>query len=117
MAFGLTEKDIELIRSAIEAHSEIEEVVVFGSRARGNHKNGSDVDLAVKGNRVSLRTISRLGTQLNEELPLPYQFDVIDYASIDTRALTEHIDSFGKVLFQRKASATEGKENETKGIL
>ena len=100
MAFGLTEKDIELIRSAIGAHPEIEEVLVFGSRAMGNHKNGSDVDLAVRGTGVSLRTISRLGTQLNEELPLPYQFDVIDYASIDTRALTEHIDSFGKVLFQ-----------------
>ena len=103
MAFGLTEKDIDLIRSAIAAHSEIEEVVVFGSRAMGNHKNGSDVDLAVKGNGVSLRTISRLGAQLNEELPLPYQFDVIDYASIDTPALKERIDFLGKVLFQREA--------------
>ena len=104
MLFGLTDKDIELIRSAVEAHSEIEEVLVFGSRAMGNHKSGSDVDLAVKGNGVSLRTISRLGAQLNEELPLPYQFDVIDYASIDTPALKEHIDSFGKVLFQRGRS-------------
>ena len=101
MAFGLTEKDIELIRSTVKEHLEIEEVVVFGSRAMGNHKKGSDVDLAIKGNRVSLRTISRLGTQLNEELPLPYEFDVIDYASIDTPALKEHIDSSGKVLFQR----------------
>ena len=102
MAFGLTTKDIELIRSAIEVHSEIEEVVVFGSRAMGNHKNGSDVDLAIKGNGVSLRTISRLGAQLNEELPLPYQFDVIDDALIDTPALRKHIDSFGIVLFHRK---------------
>ena len=101
MAFGLTEKDIELIRSAIAAHPEIEEIVVFGSRAMGNHKNGSDVDLAVKGSGVSLRTVSRLGAQLNEELPLPYQFDVIDYTSIDSPALTKHIDSIGKVLFQR----------------
>ena len=102
MAFGLTEKDIELICSAIEAHSEIEEVVVFGSRAMGNHKNGSDVDLAVKGNEVPLRTISSLAARLNEEIPLPYEFDVIDYASVDTPALTEHIDSFGKVLFRRE---------------
>ena len=101
MAFGLTEKDIELIRSAVKEHLEIEKVVVFGSRAMGNHKKGSDIDLAVKGNRVSFRTISRLGAQLNEELPLPYEFDVIDYASIDTPALKEHIDSSGKVLFQR----------------
>lgn len=101
MEFGLTEQDIELIHSAIEAHLEIEEVVVFGSRAMENHKNGSDVDLAIKGDGVSLRTISRLGAQLNEELPLPYEFDVIAYALIDTPALKEHIDLFGKVLFQR----------------
>ncbi len=101
MAFGLTEKDIELIRSSIEKYSEISDVVVFGSRAMGNHKNGSDVDLAIKGSGVSLRTISRLSAQLNEELPLPYKFDVIDYASINTPALTDHIDSSGKILFQR----------------
>ena len=100
-AFGLTEKDIGLIRSAIEAHPEIEEVLVFGSRAMGNHKNGSDVDLAAKGDNVSLRTVSRLATRLNEELPLPYRFDVLDYAAIDTPALKEHIDSTGKTLFRR----------------
>ena len=102
MPFGLTDKDIEIIRSAIEAHPEIDEVLVFGSRAMGNYKHGSDVDLAIKGTGVSLRIISRLTAQLNDELPLPYEFDVIDYASIDTPALTEHIDSAGKVLFSRK---------------
>ena len=104
MAFGLTEKDIELIRSAIKQHPEIEEIMVFGSRAIGNYKNGSDLDLAVKGSGVSLRIISRVGARLNEELPLPYQFDVIDYATIDTPALKEHIDSFGKVLFKKNGS-------------
>ncbi|VGO13777.1 hypothetical protein PDESU_02334 [Pontiella desulfatans] len=105
MAFGLTDKDIELIRSAIEQHREIDEVLVFGSRAMGNHKVGSDVDLAVKGNGVSLRTISSLSSRLNEEAPLPYQFDVIDYATIDTPALIEHIDVHGKALYQRKERA------------
>ena len=102
MPFGLTDNDINLIYSAIEEFPEIEEVVVFGSRAMGNHKESSDVDLAVKGSGVTLRTISRLGAELNEELPLPYEFDVIEYVTIDAPALTEHIDSFGKVLFRRE---------------
>lgn len=102
MAFGLTKKDVDLIRASIEALPEIEEVVVFGSRAMGNHKKGSDVDLAIKGSGVSLRTVSRLSAQLNEELPLPYKFDVVDYASIDTPALWEHIDSVGAVVFKRE---------------
>jgi predicted nucleotidyltransferase len=113
MAFGLTDKDLLLIRVAIEAHPEIEEVLVFGSRAMGNHKNGSDVDLAIKGNGISLRTISRLAAQLNEELPLPYTFDVVDYALIDTPALKEHIDSRGEVLFQRAASNAAFQQEES----
>lgn len=104
MAFGLTKKDIELLNSAFEAYPEIEEVLVFGSRAMGNYKTGSDVDLAVKGADVSLRLISRLGALLNEELPLPYQFDVIDFATIDKPALTNHIVSFGQILFKRKTA-------------
>jgi len=102
MPFGLTDKDIELIRSAIETVAEIEEVIVFGSRAMGNYKNGSDVDLAIKGSEISLRTVSGLSAKLNDELPLPYQFDVVDYSTINTPALTEHIDTFGRVLFQRE---------------
>lgn len=105
MPFGLTDKDIELILSAIQPLEEVEEVLVFGSRAMGNHKNGSDVDLALKGKGVNLRTISGLSATLNEELPLPYQFDVVDYATIDTPALTKHIDQFGAVLFQREKQA------------
>jgi predicted nucleotidyltransferase len=105
VAYGLTDKDLDLICSAIESQQEIEEVVLFGSRAMGNHKNGSDVDLAIKGSKVNLRSISGLSATLNEALPLPYRFDVVDYATIDTPALTEHIDQFGKILFQRQKQA------------
>lgn len=102
MAFGLSGTDLKLIGSAIETYPEIHEVIVFGSRAMGNHKKASDVDMAVKGSGVTLRTVSSLTTRLNEELTLPYSFDVVDYSSIDTAAVTEHIDTFGKVLFHRK---------------
>ncbi len=102
MEFGLTSKDLELIRSTIESHAEIEEVLIFGSRAMGNYKNGSDVDLAIKGSGITLRTVSSLNARLNDELPLPYQFDIIDYSTINTPELTKHIDSFGKVLFDKK---------------
>lgn len=101
MNFGLLEKDLKLIKSAIDAFPEISEVRVFGSRAMGNHKNGSDVDLAIMGAKVTLRTISRLSSRLNEELPLPYKFDVLDFAVLDNPDLVEHINMFGKVLFQR----------------
>ena len=71
-AYGLTEHDIDEITAAIGRFDEIGEVVLFGSRAKGNYKPGSDVDLAVKGDRVTRRTIAQLANCLNEEKPLPY---------------------------------------------
>ena len=105
MSYGLTDKDLALICSAFESHGEIEQVILFGSRAMGNHKRGSDIDLARKGTNVDLQTISALSAKLNEELPLPYRFDVVDYTTIDTPALTKHINEFGKILFKREIQA------------
>ena len=78
---------------------EIEEVVIFGSRAMGNFKKGSDVDIAVKGDKVTDDTVTRLTSVLNEELPIPYVIDVLDYASIKNRALLKHIRIYGKKFY------------------
>lgn len=102
MTFGLTDKDLKTICASFSDFPEIDEVVLFGSRAMGNYKKGSDIDLAIKGAEVSLRTISSLNAKLNEEMPLPYMFDVIEYAAIKTPALIEHIDSKGITLFQQE---------------
>jgi len=96
MDTGLTEADINCIRTAIEQFPEIEEAVIFGSRAKGTHKKASDVDLAIKGRVVTSETINRLNFLLNEELPLPYFFDVVHYESLENQLLVEHIDRVGK---------------------
>jgi len=78
---------------------EIEKAVVFGSRAIGNDKTGSDVDLAIYGDAVPRGAVLALQDELNEELPLPYMFDVLHYEEIDNPKLKEHIDRFGKVIY------------------
>jgi predicted nucleotidyltransferase len=80
--YGLTETDMAKITQAIRQFDQIAEVVLFGSRAKGNYKPGSDVDLAVKGDRIPRRTIAQLADILNEEMPLPYCFDVVDYGTL-----------------------------------
>ncbi len=105
MPYGLTEKDIKLIYEAFKKFPEIEEVILFGSRAMENCKKGSDVDLAVKGTRVTDETITDLRTILNGELPIPYMIDVLDYAGIKNKALVDHISEYGKVFF--KGSQTD----------
>jgi predicted nucleotidyltransferase len=98
--FGLTGEDIHLIVQAIAKHSDVEEAVVFGSRAMGNYKPGSDVDIALKG-ALQSDTCSDVFAELNEHLPLLYKFDVVEYSQIQESALRKHIDHYGKVLYKR----------------
>ena len=103
MLYGLRESDVVHITDAISQFDAISEVVLFGSRAKGNYKIGSDVDLAIKGDRVTHRTVLELSNCLNEEKPLPYFFDVVQYETIEELRLVEHIDRVGIVIFRRTA--------------
>jgi predicted nucleotidyltransferase len=95
MKYGLIERDLIYINEAIQEFPEITEVILFGSRAKGNYKTGSDVDLAIKGGHVIYETTARFADCLNEEKPLPYFFDVVHYEAIAEPKLKEHIDRVG----------------------
>lgn len=73
-------------------------VILFGSRAMENYKQGSDVDLAIVGNEITHRTVASLHDALNEIYPLPYMFDVIHYDSLTNNNLKRHIENFGETL-------------------
>jgi uncharacterized protein len=101
MSNGLKDRDIENIIKASRELPEIEEVILFGSRAKGIQKNASDVDLAIKGKNITDKTTKRLSSKLNEELPLPYFIDVVHYETIRNSDLVEHIDRVGKVIYSK----------------
>lgn len=99
--FGLLDRDLQYIKQALSQLKEIEQAFVFGSRAMGNYKNGSDVDLAISGRDVSETTIMRLSDLLNEQYPLPYFFDILHYEKISNPTLKNHIDVEGKLLYSK----------------
>ena len=99
---GLGERDLQLIREAAQAQPQVSQLILFGSRAKGTYKPGSDVDLAIKGSAVTYETAVQLASTLNEEKPLPYFFDVVNYHEIGEKKLIEHIDRVGVVLFERQ---------------
>lgn len=101
MNFGLRQSDIDYIIDAIKKFSNIEKVVIFGSRAKGNYKSGSDVDMAIYGENITFDTISVLHSMLEEQSPLPYLFDIVDYTHLNCEELKNHIDRVGKVIFKR----------------
>ena len=100
----LTTEDIAVIRGCLGAFPEIEEAVLYGSRALGTARPGSDVDIAIKGRRVTEDTRVRLHLELEEETALPYFFDVTDYNTIANPELKEHIDSHGRIMYRKSAA-------------
>ena len=101
MKFGLSGNTLNSIINELKMHREVESALIFGSRAKMNFKQGSDVDIALTGDLVSNELAWQISGKLNEELPLPYSFDVVAYSGINTVELKEHIDRVGIVLYSR----------------
>jgi uncharacterized protein len=97
--FGLTDSEQELIGGVLRRHDEVTAAKIFGSRAKGNSKPNSDVDIALWGN-ISFSTLNAIAGEL-DELPLPYTFDVQVYDAIRHQPLREHIDRVGQSLYAR----------------
>ena len=93
--FGLTEKDISMVLEAVRNFPEVEEAIIFGSRALGNYKKGSDVDVAIRGASITQETVLGLSDLLNEVYPLPYFFDIVHYDAISNSNLIKHINDHG----------------------
>jgi predicted nucleotidyltransferase len=103
MMYGLREEDLRYITETIAAYPAVQRAVLFGSRAKGNWKIGSDIDLALVGKTVDWSVVSDIHMKLEEEGPMPYLVDVIDYGTINNSELKAHIDRVGIVLFERPA--------------
>lgn len=101
MKHGISDKSMHMIQTALAQYQEIENAKIFGSRALGTYKNGSDIDLALYGKDVSEDTIRGVSTKLNEELPLPYYFDVVHYDSLSNSALKEHIRLYAMDIYKK----------------
>lgn len=98
---GLSEKDIKAIRSCLKNFKEIEQVILYGSRAKGNYRNGSDIDLSLIGPTLEPSILLKLGNDL-DDLMLPYSFDISIYSKIENPDFKEHIDRVGVLFFQSK---------------
>lgn len=98
--FGLTVKQVDQIIQILRLFPVVERAVIFGSRAKGTEKKGSDIDIALFGTNLEF-FITRISYQLNEELLLPFFFDVIDYGSINHQELKEHINRVGIEFYKK----------------
>jgi uncharacterized protein len=101
--FGLSERDLARITAVLSDYPAVERALIYGSRAKGVHRRGSDVDIALQGEGLTYRIVAAVSYRLNEETTMPYRFDLLNYHAIDNPDLADHIDRVGIPFYQNLA--------------
>lgn len=104
MSHGLSETTVDRIRSVLAHFPEVEKAVLYGSRAKGTHRPGSDIDLTLYGSGLRQPLLAQIDGEL-DDLLLPYQMDLSLFVSLTHPALLDHIRRFGVVLYERAPAA------------
>lgn len=103
---GLTNKEVESIKSVFSKHPQKEAVLIYGLRARGHYKPASDIDITIKGENIDLTLLSEIECDL-DDLLLPYKLDISIYDRISNSDLINHIDRVGVKLYEKTSIITE----------
>ncbi|MCL1865459.1 MAG: nucleotidyltransferase domain-containing protein [Spirochaetes bacterium] len=99
MKYGLSDKTLDTLDSIFRKYSGIRQAILYGSRAKGNYRNGSDIDLSLKTDNSFTRTdLLRIAGDFDDS-DMPYFVDVLIYDKLSNAELKAHIDSVGKILY------------------
>ena len=98
--FGLSSRARNLLGSAFAAESRISRALIYGSRAKGNYRPGSDIDIALDAPHMTYSDCLSFATTL-DDLMLPWRIDLSLLHQIDNPALLDHIARVGKPLWTR----------------
>jgi len=104
--FGLKEATIQKICDVLAKYPQVEKAVLFGSRAKGNYKNSSDIDLVlVGGDNLTEKVLCQIMDEI-DDLLLPYTFDLSIFQHISDPEVIEHIQRVGVVFYQKAVETT-----------
>ena len=107
MKYGLPERVLQKIRAVFARYPQVTKAVLYGSRAKGSHKNGSDIDLTLCGDTdLTLSTLYRIADDL-DDLLLPHTFDVSIFHHISDPDVLGHIGRVGVTLYEKKPRTTD----------
>lgn len=98
---GLKEHTIQEINSVFENFPQVEKALLYGSRAKGTFRNGSDIDLTLVGEMLDLSILLKIENDI-DDLLLPYKIDLSIFSHIESEGLIEHINRVGVVFYERK---------------
>lgn len=98
MKFGLSDSTISQVQTVLRSIPTIERATIYGSRARGDNRSGSDIDLTLEGDSLSKKDLYKLYNEL-DDLLIPYRFDLSIRREINNPALIQSIATDGKVFY------------------
>ena len=96
---GLPQEDVHSIQQTLRHFPKISEAILYGSRAKGNYRPGSDIDLTLIGNELSHQDLLDIELAL-DDLLLPYKIDLSLHHQVDNPQLIDHIDRVGKRFYK-----------------
>lgn len=96
--FGLSDDTIKILKDFFKQFPQIEQVKIFGSRAKGDYRPNSDIDFVLFGNHIDETFIRHIASEI-DELPTPYKYDILDYKTIDNKNLKKIIDETAKLFY------------------
>ena len=99
--FGLPPVTLEKLNSVFARHAAIDSVLLYGSRAKGNYRAGSDIDLTIKGGEIPFDELMQIENEI-DDLMLPYTVDLSQYCQLENTDLVAHIDRVGVVIYSKK---------------
>jgi predicted nucleotidyltransferase len=100
---GLSDETVERIRGVLAGHPRVEKALLYGSRAKGTHRPGSDIDLTLQGGALEHRDLAEIAAEL-DDLMMPYRIDLSLFADLSHPDLLDHIRRVGIVLYARDSS-------------
>ncbi len=100
MKYGLKESYIQQIQFVFAEYPAIEKVILYGSRAKGNYRNGSDIDLTLVGQTLDFNLLLQIENKL-DDLLLPYNIDLSILHKIENPDLIEHIERVGIIFYEK----------------
>ena len=104
MKYGLSDRTLQKIQDVFSHYLQIERAILYGSRATGTYRNGSDIDLTLYGNALTHSVLSQIDTEL-DDLLLPYTIDLSIFHQINNPAMIEQIQRIGVNFYEKYKDA------------
>ncbi len=100
--FGLSANSMSIISNIYKKYPQIEKVILYGSRAKGNYREGSDIDMTIiSDGEFTHNDLTHVINDFDDSM-LPYLTDISIFSELQNPDLIDHIQRRGKVLYSRE---------------